>query len=158
MINTVSRGVEGTGVIFCCTITRCNCREGEAFVAFCSVCCILLLFAWFFLFVCLFSALISFVSNHFDSKRHLPNLIFFWLFHIKSVQTNLQFKSVVAICGVDCAYFEICCYLNFILWTLQFCMPVVCCLMEATGSLGSAICIRLWKYLPAHNIKILSQF
>lgn len=89
-------------------------REGEVFVAFCSVCCI---FCCCFVLVLFFRPFVSF-KNHFGSRRHLPNIFFFflffsWLFHIRSVWTNLQLKPVVAFCGVRCTCFEVCCYREF---------------------------------------------
>lgn len=138
-MNTISRQGSGRGVLL---QWRCNFWEGEAFVAFCSVCSIPL--CWF-------------AFNHFGSRRHLPSLFFFWLFHIRSVWTNLQFKPVVAFCGVLALRYAI--NMNFILWTLEFCMPVVYYPMGAIGCLsGSVICIRLWMQITAHNSRILSQF
>lgn len=97
------------------------------------------------------------VFNHFGSRRYNFSVFYFWLFHVRSVQTNLQFKSVVAFCGVLALRYAI--NINFILWTLELCMPVVYYLMGAIGCLsGSVICIRLWMQITAHNSRILSQF
>lgn len=96
------------------------------------------------------------VFNHFCSRRHHFNVFYFCLFHVTSVQTNLQFKPVVAFCDVLALRYAI--NMNFILWTLEFCMPVVYYLMGAIGYLsGSVICIRLWIQITAHNSRILSQ-
>lgn len=97
------------------------------------------------------------VFNHFGSRRHNFNVFYFCLFHVRGVRTNLQFKPVVAFCGVLALRYAI--NMNFILWTLEFCMPVVYYPMGAIGCLsGSVICIRLWMQITAHNSRILSQF
>lgn len=129
-------------------ILRTSFREGEAFVAFSSVCCIPLL---------CFVLGFAIVFNHFGSRRHNFSVFYFWLFHVRSVQTNLQFKPVVAFCGVLALRYAI--NMNFILWTLELCMPVVYYLMGPIGCLsGSVICIRLWMQITTQNSRILSQF
>lgn len=92
MVNTIS--CQGGGER-CPFSLKTYFRQGQESVAFCSA----VAFLW----------LVGFLFNHFSSRRHLPNLFFFWLFHIRSVWTNLQLKPVVAFCGVHCTCFEVCC-------------------------------------------------